>query len=145
MPKGGRTPTAIAKKTGAYRPGNHDGRLDADLDLQEVHRIEGLDPPEQIILDDLLSTMPEGVLSSMDTPLIQTCLDQHKMYRLAMAALWDDMFCARKRNAMATARDGYLKFARELGLTPNARAAMKAPVKTDVDDPFLDAIARQVK
>jgi phage terminase small subunit len=115
------------------------------MELQEVHRIENLDPPEQQILDDLLTTMPAGVLCSMDTPLIQMCMDQHRYYRRAMKSLNKDPYSAVKRNAMVAAREGYLKLARELGLTPNARAAMKAPVTAASEDPFLDVIARQAR
>lgn len=142
MPKGGRTPTAILKANGGYRTNEHPDRLDADLTLPVLREIDGLEPPEEEIYQDLVTTMPEGVLGGLDTTLVRLALDANKYYRRARAQ-YEQSECQDNKalRAMIDTGNQYIKLAKELGLSPNGRAAMKAPVKK-AEDGVIAVLAR---
>lgn len=135
--------TAQHKRDGSYRADRHAKRADSSSNLSALRKPAGLSEIQSELWDAVATTLPPGVLGSIDATGMLGLVRWYELYHRTMQTVESNPTDTQAMKQAKTAWDSFWRVASEFGIGPSNRARLKAPVDPGgEDDPFQSLLSR---
>jgi P27 family predicted phage terminase small subunit len=135
---GGQNRKATSKliAEGTYKPHRHADRLDAKVTTGPPPCPASLDDHGRDLWRRICEVLPREVITRLDTESLRIYCETWQMYCAVIPIMMADPIDKDTRITWSTLVDKLDKLGRQFGWTPQARAGITMPTKTDEEDPF---------
>ena len=140
-----RKTTAEHKLNGSYRADRHGGRIDGADAAGDPRKPGDLSPLQSSLWDAIVDHLPDGVVGALDSASLMALVRWYGIYADLMSQVEQNPGDTKLMSQATKAWDRFYRLGQDYGLTPNARAQLRAvPSATnDEPDPFKELLLRQ--